>query len=150
MANYKAVPMPGRDPYDQRYQIIDEDTGEVIDDAQGCGYRSQIKAYASLSYKTRDKSKDGAKRAQTKLIKLWMKDHPEFMGLMDDAAFQIAKGAAGPDDKFNAAYVSDMLADAGYTGLPFSAAELLKVWETGSLLPIGTSHTRHRDKEQFK
>ena len=37
------------DPY--RYIIIDEDTGEVIDDAQGYGYKNKQKAYAAYNYK---------------------------------------------------------------------------------------------------
>ena len=48
--------------YDKRYVVVDKDTGEVLDDAQGYGYRSVQKAYAAYGYKTRDKSKDAEKR----------------------------------------------------------------------------------------
>ena len=44
--------------YDRRYVVIDKDTGEILDDAQGYGYKSAQKAHAAYAYKTRDKSKD--------------------------------------------------------------------------------------------
>ena len=44
--------------YDPRYVIVDTSTGEIVDDAQGYGYRSKRKAYAAFAYKNQDKSKD--------------------------------------------------------------------------------------------
>ena len=43
---------------DKRYVIIDTLTSEVLDNAQGYGYKSERKAYASYAYKTKAKSKD--------------------------------------------------------------------------------------------
>lgn len=40
-----------------RWVIIDEDTGEVFDDAQGYGYKTARKAHVALSYKRRPKEK---------------------------------------------------------------------------------------------
>ena len=36
---------------EKRYIIIDKETGEVLDDAQGYGFRSRRKAYAAYTYK---------------------------------------------------------------------------------------------------
>ena len=36
-----------------RYAIKDIETGEIVDDAQGYGYRSAQKAYAGWAYKNR-------------------------------------------------------------------------------------------------
>ena len=55
--------------YDRRYVIIDKETGEILDDAQGYGYRTPQKTYAAYGYKTRDKSKDKEKLAKKKHIK---------------------------------------------------------------------------------
>lgn len=70
--NYKAVPYKTtktiKDEYEEystteiRYRIVSVDivsvdTGEVLDDAQGYGYKTAQKAYAGYSYKNRDKSK---------------------------------------------------------------------------------------------
>lgn len=55
--------------YDKRYVVIDKDTGEILDNAQGYGYKSVQKAYAAYGYKNRDKSKDKEKAAKKKHIK---------------------------------------------------------------------------------
>lgn len=38
-------------PYDHRYVIVDNETGEIIDNAQGYGYKSKRNAYAAYGYK---------------------------------------------------------------------------------------------------
>lgn len=38
-------------PYDNRYVMIDTRTGEILDDAQGYGYKTIKKAFAAFCYK---------------------------------------------------------------------------------------------------
>ena len=38
-----------------RYRIVSIEIGQILDDAQGYGYRTPQKAYAGYAYKTRDK-----------------------------------------------------------------------------------------------
>jgi len=38
-----------------RYVIVDDETGEVLDDAQGYGYKSVQNAYRGWSYKSKSK-----------------------------------------------------------------------------------------------
>lgn len=45
-----------------RYVIVDAATGEVLDDAQGYGYKSAQRAYAGFGYLTKDKTTDLEKR----------------------------------------------------------------------------------------
>lgn len=116
--------------YDKRFVIVDKETGEVLDDAQGYGYRTKQKAYAGYGYKNRDKSKDKEKREREAKIRKWMKENKGFVGMMDQFAFEIAKGSWGPDDKFNANFVMRMLEDNGLNP-DFTASELLKVWRKG-------------------
>ena len=52
-------------PYDRRFVVVDEEIGNVLDDAQGYGYKSKQKAMAAWSYKNRDKSKDAEKTQKT-------------------------------------------------------------------------------------
>ena len=111
--------------YDKRYVVIDKDTGQVLDDAQGYGYRSIQKAYAAYGYKTRDKSKDAEKRAKKRHILKWLNEHKEFDGLMEIAAWDSAKGC----EPFNAALVKEML-KANNLNPDFTAGELLKVWNS--------------------
>ena len=116
-------------PNDARWIIVDSKTGEVLDDAQGYGYRSASKAHAAYVYKnlSPEEKKRGRERYET--IRKWCKENKSFIGLMDTIAFEIAKGSWGPEDKFNAALVKKMLEENDYKNLPFTAQELLKYWE---------------------
>lgn len=113
---------------DKRYVVVDKNTQEIVDDAQGYGYRSPQKAYAAYAYKHRDKSKDKEKAAKAKKIRIWMKEHKDFVKLMDQIAFEIAKGSWGPDDKFDAKLVKQLLKESDLEP-DFTAAELIRVWQ---------------------
>ena len=112
-------------PYDKRYVVIDKDTGEILDDAQGYGYKSVQKAHAAYAYKTRDKSKDAEKLAKKKHILKWLKEHKDFAGLMEDVAFDCVKCG----EPFNAATVKKMLRENNLEP-DFNAGELLRIWKT--------------------
>lgn len=110
-----------------RFCIVSLETGEVLDDAQGYGYKSAQKAYAAYAYKNRDRSRDKEKAAKEKHIRQWMKEHKSFVSEMNAYAFEIAKGSWGPEDKFDAAFVKKMLEEADLKP-DFTAGQLLKVW----------------------
>ena len=114
--------------YEKRYVIVDKDTGAILDDAQGYGYKSIKNAYAAYSYKNRDKSRDKEKAEKKRHIKEWMKQHKSFVHLMDTFAFEIAKGSWGPNDKFDAKFVKKML-EENELEVAFTAGELLAVWK---------------------
>lgn len=139
-SGYKAVPykvtknygdpsegIPEYEITETRYRIISTDTGKVLDDAQGYGYKSVQKAYAAYRYKTRDKSKDEERQQKTNHIRKWMQEHKSFVKNMDQFAFEITKGSWGPEDRFEAKFVQEMLESAGLKP-DFSASELLRVW----------------------
>lgn len=126
----KKEPWENHSAYDTsetRYCIVSKDTGEVLDDAQGYGYKTAQKAYACFAYKNRDKSKDKERLAKKKRIKLWMKQNKSFVRLLDDYAFEFAKGTMDPNDKFDAKFVSTLLKENNLNP-DFTARELLKVW----------------------
>lgn len=128
MRNYDVVESSSLSKmYDRRYVVVDTDTGEILDDAQGYGYKSRQKAHAAWSYKNRDRSKDAEKKKKRQSILRWMKEHEDFVLAMDQFAFEIAKGSWGPDDIFDAKLVGGMLKARGYE-TDFTAAELLRVW----------------------
>lgn len=117
-------------PYEEketRFCIIDTDTGEIVDDANGYGYKSPKKAYAGFSYKTRDKSKDKAKRAKRTHIVKWMDQHKSFVRTLNQYAFEIMKGSWGPDAKVDAKFVKELLDDNNLE-VDFTPGELLRVW----------------------
>lgn len=114
-------------PYDIRFVVVDKDTGAVLDDAQGYGYKTARGAHVAWSYKTRDRSKDQEKAQKRKEIQRWMKAHKAFVEAMDTYAFEIAKGSWGPDEKFDAKLVKRMLKENDLSP-EFTAGELLQVW----------------------
>lgn len=118
---------PAYDTFEMRFCIVSTDTGEVLDDAQGYGYKTAQKAYSAYAYKTRDKSKDKERAAKKKHIEQWMKENKSFVKLMDDYAFEIAKGTMAPNDKFDAKFVKELLNENDLEP-DFTAGELLKVW----------------------
>lgn len=123
--------VPVKKNHEQRYQVVDAVTGKVLDDAQGYGFKSVQKARACWLYKNRDKSKDAERAAKENLIMDWMEEHKDFVEGMDQIAFEKWKGSWGDDDEFDAGTVKDMLINAGYTDLPFSARDLYKIWGNG-------------------
>jgi hypothetical protein len=118
---------PAYDTCEMRYCIVSTDTGEVLDDAQGYGYKTAQKAYAAFAYKNRDKSKDKEHLARKRHIEQWMEQNKSFVKLMDSYAFEIAKGTMAPDDKFDAKFVRKLLREESLEP-DFTAGELLKVW----------------------
>lgn len=40
-------------PYDKRFVVADKDTGEILDNAQGYGYKTIQKAFAAYAYKNK-------------------------------------------------------------------------------------------------
>ena len=114
-------------PYEKRYCIVDVNTGEVLDDAQGYGYRTQQKAYAAYAYKTRDRSKDKERQAKRQHIKSWMKKHKEFMNLLEGIELEIAKGSGDPDDRLDAKLIKSLWKEQDLNP-DFTASEFLKVY----------------------
>lgn len=109
-----------------RYRIISTETGEILDDAQGYGYKTAQKAYAAYGYKNKSKNKEHIQKIRH--IEKWLKENKSFSNLMEDIAFTIAKGSMGPDAKFNTQLVKQMLKECNLEP-DFTAYELLKVWK---------------------
>ncbi|MBL1055214.1 hypothetical protein JEM51_02015 [Ligilactobacillus agilis] len=114
--------------YDTRFVIVNTETGEILDDAQGYGYRSAQKAYAAYTYKHRDKSKDKQRKQEEKAIKKWWQDHKELSEDLEQIAFEIAKGSWGPDDKLDAKLLKTILKQENIES-EYSPGKLLKVWK---------------------
>ena len=114
-------------PWDNRYVVVDL-VGNLLDDAQGYGYRSPQKAHAAFSYKTMSKRRRREKFKKEREIKKWLDEHPDFSDAMEDVAVHVMKGSYGQGVKFNAKFVEKMLRDDGLEP-DFTAAELLRIWQ---------------------
>lgn len=111
-------------PNDPRYVIIDKETGEILDNAQGYGYRSAQKAYAAYGYKNRDNSKDSEIEMRKKKIRDWLKNNKEFTDQLEIIAWDAALNG---DSKLDAKCVSDLLKQMKLHP-EFTPGEILKVW----------------------
>lgn len=133
--NYKVVPfIPKQDsedagygiPSEERFCVVNAETGEILDDAQGYGYRTPQKAHAAWSYKCTPASVRAANVKHVKRVQAWIKAQKGLVEAMEDEAFLIAKGSYGPGERFDAAHVTDLLDDLGITDRPYSSAEILR------------------------
>lgn len=116
--------------FDNRFVIINTETGEILDDAQGYGYRTKQKAYAAYRYKNRDRSKDRRRKQEEKAIRQWWQAHRELSELLEQIAivFEIAKGSWGPDDGFDTNLLKKVMDEQGIEA-EFPPGKLLRVWK---------------------
>ena len=115
--------------YNPRYIIINKLTGEIIDDAQGYGYKTKRNAYACYGYKNRDKSKDSEKEYKKRCVRRFCKQNPSLISLLEQIQFEIYVGKWGPDDVFNAKLVKEIFKNNGIEELDFTIGEFLKYWQ---------------------
>lgn len=77
--NYKVVRSEQLSkPTDIRYVVVDRETGKVLDDAQGRGYRERKKAYAAYGFKQTEQFKQlmiEKKKRKQEQISLFDDDH---------------------------------------------------------------------------
>ena len=64
--------------WEPRFVIVDETTGNVLDDAQGYGYTSAQNAHRAWSWKSKSKSEKKRISRRHKAIAKWWDRHPEF------------------------------------------------------------------------
>jgi hypothetical protein len=109
--------------YDKRYVVIDEATGEVLDDAQGYGYKSAQKAHRAYSYKSLPPKKKRQREAAKRRVERWCADHRQFMQHVDQAMLYALKDG----ENLTEADVQAILTERGLE-LPFSITDLMKHW----------------------
>ncbi|HWF68860.1 MAG TPA: hypothetical protein VG187_04725 [Mycobacterium sp.] len=109
--------------YDKRYVVIDEMTGEVLDDAQGYGYKSAQNAHRAQSYTSLPPKKKREREAAKRRVERWCAEHGEFMQHVDQAMFCALKDG----ENVTEADVEAMLTEHRLE-LPFSIKDLMKHW----------------------
>lgn len=79
------------DMFEQRYVVVDTETGEIVDNAQGYGYRTKEKAYKAWSYKQNlNKNKSSDKKIKSE-VRNFVKKHKCMFNQLDDMLFEAAK-----------------------------------------------------------
>lgn len=70
-----------------RFEIVNTETGEIIDNANGYGYKSKPNAYRAGWYKF-----GGGKKKVDNSVAWWrMPEHREFLNWLNDVEFDFAK-----------------------------------------------------------
>ena len=113
---------------EQRYVIVNKETGEIIDDAQGYGYRTIQGEYKAFKYKNLSSSEKSERNKKINAVKKWCKANKGLVNLLLELDFEIYKGSLGEDEKFNVLFVTKVLEQNGIRveDLNFSVKELIK------------------------
>lgn len=105
-----------------RYIIIDSESGEILDDAQGYGYKTKRNAYAAYSWKTRS---DKEKQIEKDMI-IFFKNNIELYKSLEDCAFYAIKD----NSKITEKDIIDIFNEynKSFTDLSFTSKDVLKKW----------------------
>lgn len=74
-----------------RWQIVDAGTGEILDDAQGYGYKTARNAHAAWGYKSMPRAKRKARETLRCRVAAWCKRNERFVEDLRDIMFEYAK-----------------------------------------------------------
>ena len=107
----------------RRYVVVDEASGEVLDDAQGYGYRSAQNAHRAYAYKAMPPKKKRQRDAVKRRVARWCAEHEDVMQHVEQAMFYGMKDGANITE----ADVRTILAEHGVE-LPFGVNDLMKHW----------------------
>lgn len=112
---------------DPRWCVVDMH-GNLLDDAQGYGYKSKQNAARAYSYKIKPKWQKEDRKKLDKQIKSWMKENQEFCRDLEDIQFRLIKENYG-SKAINTAGIKDLWAEYNLNP-PFSARDFLRVWNS--------------------
>lgn len=110
-------------PRGDRFIIVERETNNVIDDAQGYGFKTKDGAYKAAYYKLNQKSIIHKQR----VVNNFLENHPEFNWRLCDLMMDAAKfnGSVQPD-------MVEQLADELSQVLPYSGEEFLRILNSKS------------------
>lgn len=110
-----------RDSYKNKFIVIDKETGKILDDAQGYGYKTVRNAYACFAYKNMNKEQKKGYEKRKQEIAVWIKTHSEFMNELECEMFDALKN----NEQFTEKDIQRMLIRDGYDK-EITAKEILK------------------------
>ena len=122
----KAVRLEALSKNGNRYVIIDDKSGEILDDAQGYGYRSVEKAYAGYRYQVDDKARKRRNKAQQD-VRAFLKKHKDVGRELDDMAFYAMKDCG---ESIKVADIRTLFKAKGIDEkqLPFTLTQFKNAW----------------------
>ena len=109
--------------YDKRYVVVDEATGEVLDDAQGYGYQSAHNAHRAYPYESMPPNKKRQREAVKRQVERRCAGHEEFMQHVEQATSYALKAGESLTEED----VREIATEHGLQ-LPFSVKDLMTYW----------------------
>lgn len=113
---------------DERFVVISVDTGKILDDAQGYGYKSAKKAWAAWKWKERGCPKPYVNPE----IKRWFSEHKKFCDDLEYASFHYIKDMCmeerGTKQIPYGEIIKELLEEYGME-VPFNVSDMAKTWE---------------------
>lgn len=97
---FKAVPykvtVPAEDKYDfthmeTRWRLVDTDTGRIVDDAHGYGYRTAQAAYRAHGYKNTMRRRGTSAKTVKQRAQAWWATHERLHAELEDMQLQALK-----------------------------------------------------------
>lgn len=110
-------------PGDTRYVVIDEDTGKILDDADGYGYKTKQNAHRAYGYRSASPAVKKRREQTKKAVREWCIANKTVVKDLSDEAFYAAKDG----ESFDAENVKRYLRQNGIE-MPFTVQEFLRYW----------------------
>lgn len=111
------------DPFEKRYVVVDAATGNIVDDAQGYGYKTAQNAHRAHAFKAMPPKIKRQRDAAQRQVRRWCVAHPEFMQHVESSMFYAVKEGLNLTE----ADVRVIL-DEHEVELPFSVKDLIRHW----------------------
>jgi hypothetical protein len=111
------------DRFEKRYVIVDAATGDVVDDAQGYGYKTAQNAHRAHAYTSMPPNKKRRRDAAQRQVRRWCAAHPEFMQHVEQSMFYALKDGLNLTEADVRA-----MADEHGVELPLSVKDLMQHW----------------------
>ena len=108
--------------FPHRYVIINIETGEILDDAQGYGFTTAKKAYAAFYWKNRSNE---TKQKEQKMIEFFI-SHKSIMDDLESASFYALKDNVKLEENDIIQIFKNN--NIEFSTLPFTSKEVLKKW----------------------
>jgi hypothetical protein len=109
--------------HDKRFVVVDEATGEVLDDAQGYGYKTAQNAHRAHAYASMPARAKRQRDASRRRVLRWCELHPEVVQDLEQSRLYAMKDG----EDVSVTDVRALLTEHGLE-LPFPVEDLMKHW----------------------
>ena len=122
--NIRVIPIevPAEFTTETRYVIINSDTGEIFDDAQGYGYRTPQKAYAAFNWKKKSPEEHTEQELKKKEVQEWCRKYKSVVRQIEDILFISVKKRV----PYTTQEILEVIPEEAKSEMTFTIKELLK------------------------